>query len=501
METLKSFLHQALMIWKESTGAGRLGIALLVIICVGGILGVGIWSAQPDYVKLVEGTDATVSAKIVEKLDASGISYKLQGAGAIILVDRRKWSEATMAASDVGVEPARESMEEMSVWQDPFAQQDIRRRNKERQLEASVARLSNVVSAEVLLGEPKEQKFLRGSHPTTASVIVEIVKKARFDESHASAVANIVADGTPGLTSDMVSVTDTNGIAYSTDDSFRSLSRQTEIRISRDRELAQKAEMLLNKIVGYGNASVEVTTEFSYPNATTTTKIIDSENRVLIKEDIENVKRSGAGGTALGTAGTATNGGGTGTTARSNRGDLIEDMEKNKSEYMYGNEEMVTIKQDPVLEMVSVSVLVNKTSVEDENKVVPQDVKDSIQEIVSNAIGIKPDRDQITVGFQTFVETVTLDEPAAAGIPWDQVNQIIKNVSLGLAALVALYISLRALKKFQLEPGPTTEVAARSDHMDQLSEMVQQNPEIFSKIIANWSDNPIEGDSATRKAA
>ena len=91
MQTLKSFLNQALLIWRDSTGAGRVGIALLLTICVGGIISVGIWSAQPNYVLLARDIDDPgQAAKIMAALDAENITYQIKGSGSMIMVGASK---------------------------------------------------------------------------------------------------------------------------------------------------------------------------------------------------------------------------------------------------------------------------------------------------------------------------------------------------------------------------------------------------------------------------
>jgi len=71
---------------------------------------------------------------------------------------------------------------------------------------------------------------------------------------------------------------------------------------------------------------------------------------------------------------------------------------------------------------------------------------------VSQAVGLRSDTDQITVEFFTFVESELGVPPVASGMPWDQINNVLKNISLGVAALVALFIGMRVIKKFQPNP-------------------------------------------------
>ena len=112
-------------------------------------------------------------------------------------------------------------------------------------------------------------------------------------------------------------------------------------------------------------------------------------------------------------------------------------------------------------------------------------------------MGIREGTDQITVEFFDFVEPVPFDEPTGFAIPWDKLNQVIKNLSLGLAALVALFIAIKAMRKLTPDPATVVQPVERSNQVNELSELVKQNPEVFSKIIESWSS--LEADPAERR--
>jgi hypothetical protein len=60
------------------------------------------------------------------------------------------------------------------------------------------------------------------------------------------------------------------------------------------------------------------------------------------------------------------------------------------------------------------------------------------------------------------------------------------------------------LKKIQPDPATSSELADRTAQVNQLSDLVKQNPEIFSKIIESWSSLESTGrdsESQNKKAA
>ena len=102
MQTLKSFLDQALLIWKDSTSAARFGLALLMAICVGSLIGVAIWSATPNFVVLASDIEPDQATKAIDALEAANIDYKFQGSDTI-LVDQKKRARAQIAIRKLGI--------------------------------------------------------------------------------------------------------------------------------------------------------------------------------------------------------------------------------------------------------------------------------------------------------------------------------------------------------------------------------------------------------------
>ncbi len=509
MQTLRSFLDQTILIWKDSTAAGRFGIGLLLILCVGSVIGVGVWSAQPNYIVLSSNLQPSDAAQVIDALEAANVEYQVKGAGSIVLVDKRNWSKAKISVGKLGIDSGEANVEAISPWMDPLSQQDIFRRNLERQLENSIGRYKVVKSAEVHLSIPEKQAFIRDTLAPSAAVILEIAPQSKFGESNAATIASLVANSVNGLRPNQVSVSDTLGNEYTTDESTGRLSKQEEFRVLRERELAQKAEMMLTRFLGLGNASVAVTTDFTFPMGTTVTKEFDPDGKVLVDEMVKNSTTHNDDIRASGIPGTTSNSGDANApvTAGNKRSDLVSKTEDLTNKYEVSSTSRTETIQTPVMTMMTVSVLINKTSVEDEQKVVAANVKESVEALVSQAVGFRKGKDQISIEYFEFIDAMPTETDVAAPLPWDLINEILKNVSLGVAAIVALIIGMKSLSKFRPDTSAGTGAAEPTNQISQLSEMVQQNPDVFSKIIESWSkqdDSPNssnDGASAAKKVA
>ena len=496
MQTLKSFLNQSLLIWRDSTGAGRVGIALLLTICVGGIISVGIWSAQPNYVVLARDIDdPTQAAKIMAALDAENITYQIKGSGSMIMVGSSKLSRARIAAGKAGLNSAGSEMEEISPWMDPVSQQYYLNTNLERRLKVDIEKIRSVKSANVHLSIPEKQAFIRQSTDPTASVLIEISHLEKFNEADAAAIADFVASAVPGLLPSSVSVSDTQGNQYSTDTEGMNFSKKEEFIAERESALKRKAENQLRNLFGWGNFNVEVTADYKFENAVQESRELGPE-KFLIQENIKQ-QMDIAAGPASGTAGVATNIGlplvGTTPPAPANKSQLK--MEEQESKWDFSELKRTETIDGALLNALSIAVTINK---QDRDATQIAELKTTLESSIGTACGVRIGKDQITVDFIDFVTEEPLDPVATSTIPWDQINEILKNISLGVAALVALFIAFRTFKKFQPDPIVTSEAAAApTSQLTQLSELVKQNPEVFAKIIDSWAS--LETETETKE--
>jgi flagellar biosynthesis/type III secretory pathway M-ring protein FliF/YscJ len=154
---------------------------------------------------------------------------------------------------------------------------------------------------------------------------------------------------------------------------------------------------------------------------------------------------------------------------------------------------------------MTVSVLVNSDKVRNENKEIPASVKSSIEALVKQAVGFRDGVDQFNLEFFEFVDLLPTTEVAPSLLPWDQIQTIFRNLSLGIAAIVAFLIGRKTLQSLQPTGNPNSAGLGgeQVERMAQLSELVKQNPQVFSKILASWANetNPDKNEQPRSKAA
>ena len=85
---------------------------------------------------------------------------------------------------------------------------------------------------------------------------------------------------------------------------------------------------------------------------------------------------------------------------------------------------------------------------------------------------------------------------------WDRVNQILRNVSLAIAAMIALIIGFFTWKKILPSTSPSETVIRldtnRMENVNQFGDLIRQHPDVFSELIKNWVDTAEQGGISDR---
>ena len=508
MVMLKNISESLLAVWSESTPAARFGVILLTLVCCIMIAGVGYWSAQPNYIMLASDVSPEKMASIVDALEKVGISYEVGGAGGILRVDKRSFAKARLVLKGQGVSDAASTPEPGmgGMWLDPTDRKNLENRKKEVSLEASIKKYGAVESADVHLNIPARGPFERTVSEPSASVLLALVPGGkRLTDENILAIASLVAFAVQDLTPELVRITDKDGNVYLVPDEMAgNINSQIEFTTHFERKLKSKAESMLTKFLGYGNASVQVSVDMTFKHSENDIHEVDSEGKVLEEEELEttsstkeDIDSPGAGVRANLATGQATN-----TTA-----EIRDKTEKIKSKYIVPTTRQTEVDNTPVRNYMTVAVLVNSNApvLTEQGDSKPADLQQRVEEIVKTAVGFKDGPDKIWVEFQPFPEEELISE-SAAPFNWTQINELLRNASLAIAALVALTIGLMTLRRLQKQPAenPVQLANDQAASIEQLNKLAQANPEVFTKILQSWVGNQAqetEQEPVSRQAA
>src|SRR4051794_9672165 len=279
---MRDSLNRALRHGRETFGAftmGQKAISVLgtVALLLGGFM-VFRWASTPDYGPLFSNLSASDASAVVDQLDAQGTPYELTDGGSTVMVPRDDVYSTRIALSGEGLPADSDNQgysildkQGMSLSQD--AQDTNFKRAMEGELSNTVEAIDGVETAVVHLALPQKEVFADEQDPATASVLVKTRPGATLDPEQVQAVVHLVASSIDGLDPDQVTVADATGKVLSSpggvaDDGGTRTQLVSEVQ----EEYRAKLQTMLDRVVGAGNSTVQVTADLDFDDSVVETK-------------------------------------------------------------------------------------------------------------------------------------------------------------------------------------------------------------------------------------
>jgi flagellar M-ring protein FliF len=445
-QQLTTVVQRLTMAQKVMFGVVGLGVMLGIYLLVSLV-------NSPSYATLFNNLSPEDASKIVAKLKEKEIPYMLDNDGKSVLVPKPNVYDLRLTLAGEGLPQAStigyEIFDRTNLGISDFVQKVNYRRALEGELARTILQLEEVEGARVHLVVPERTLFREDEKPTTASVVLKLKSGNPLRRETVDGITHLVASSVEGLTSGNVTIVDSRGELLSEQVKPNSVAALTatqyELQQNVEGYLAQKAQHLLESVVGPGNAIVQVNAELDFRQVERTLEQYDPEKTAIRSEQISEEK------TANGDS-----------SAPSTRNSSVTNYEVNKTvEHIV--EGMGTIKR---LSVATVVNAVPKTVTRDgvtttEYIARPKDEMNSFTELVKKAVGFNPVRnDEVTVTNLSFGTSVPDQDFMYKTEPlgdWTQhVNKLLV-VAAMIGGVVILWSLLgRLLKRVEI---PTVETA------------------------------------------
>lgn len=501
--------------------AQRLALAAVALGAIAAIVALVMVANRPSYGILFSNLDPQDAAKIVEKLQEKKIPYQLEDAGKTILVPKEKIYDVRLSLAGEGLPQSSivgyEIFDRTNLGVSEFVQKVNYRRAMEGELARTILGLEEVEAARVHIVVPEKSLFKEDTKPTTASVVLKLKSGKPLRRESVQGIIHLVASSVEGLEPGNVTIIDARGNLLSDVEKSNTVAAKTgtqyELQHKVESYLAQKAQSMLESIVGAGNARVQVTAELDFRQVERTLEKYDPDKTVVRSEQIteeKNILKDSI--------------------QPSTRSNTVTNYEINKTlEHVIEN--VGGIKR------LSVAAIVNGIPVQEEkdgNLVTEYRARSAeemaqLSEIVKRAVGYDSTRnDEVSVvnlSFGTGLEPDFLykDQP---GTNWQEVfeDQVYGKVFLLVAMIGAVVILWRLLSRLrtpvQLEermgkeitaavgalraasagtlheaeqrglPSPgamlTEEARAREDRIRAVTTYIEQRPKDAGRLLKVW---------------
>lgn len=290
MNQLLTFLYR---FFAPLTPAQRFLFGLLSFGVLAAVITLFVWASQPDYTMLFGTLSPSSAQAIVDELQNDGIPYELRDNGQTVLVPRDQVYNLRLRFASEGMAETEfrgyELFDASTLGMTDFMQRVNLKRALEGELSRTISSLEQVEFARVHLVLPERTPFVETTVEPTASVILNLNRGRRIQASQIDGIAALVAGSVEGLSRDNVIVLDQNGEKISqneaSDSDIALSSAQMKIRQAAEAYLQEKAQSMLERIVGGGNAIVRVTTDHDFEKLSRESELIDPESRTVISEE------------------------------------------------------------------------------------------------------------------------------------------------------------------------------------------------------------------------
>ena len=499
MDQIKK-LAAGLTIWQ------RAAIIVAAILVPSAIAGLVHWHHEQDFRALFTGMSQEDAAAVVQKLRESGSEYRLGDNGTSVLAPQDHVDELRLQLAAAGLPKSGrigfELFDKTNLGMTDFAEHVNYRRALEGELERSIRAISQIQQARVHITFAKDSVFLESREPAKASVLVDVRPATTLSSQNVTAIANFVASAVEGLTPTAVSIVDMRGNLLNrprqgTLEDGQMSDAALDYKHQIERDLATKVESTLEPLLGPGKFRVGVSVDCDFTTTEQSDEIYDPSRSVMTNSQVSEDSTGGPIQTA-GIPGTQAN------SARppAKPAAAASGLSRRTENVAYDTTRTVRHVKVPqgAIKRISASVLLDQAAEwrgsgkARKRVLVPTapDRMNAIRDLVSGALGLVKDRDQLVLESLPFEQTIdtgaSTEEHFTPVLPmpaWRSDRHLYIGGGVGLAILLGIAaILLLKRRRTQLEISESTRALAPS----------RQTAGIAEKTFPQTQDQPLAVD-------
>ena len=516
-------------IWKQLGTSQRISVLAATFVLIAGLSTIAFWSSRTEYGLLYGRLADGESAKVIAALEDAKVSYKVGAGGSSIMVPADKVYAMRMQLANKGIPRGDgvgfEIFDKPNFGISDFVQRANYVRAVQGELGRTISQLDEIESARVMIVLPENRLLLDKDKYATASVFIRVKGNSQLPTQSINSIRFLVANSVEGLKPNHVTVVDNLGNVLSENTDNDSLTGLTSTQLTARRNLEQylgkKAQDLLEKVLGPGQAIVRVSADINYDTISKTEEKFDPDGQVIRQQtkndDSVDSTTSNAGGSPVGiSANTSTD-----TNSAAGNGPVNNSKTRKVTstvDYEIGKTTSSTVQAAGGIKRIAAAVtvasrmegtgadrkVVNRTSEEIEK----------LRRVVSNAIGVDTTR-----GDTISLEELAFNDQFAIGVTQELEKQqqhdfwfdLARNASYPALGLLALVMLLRMFKSTPVQEIPigvpvgrlngkhggkangnshngdwSDDAEPRTVTVDVLNKLIKDNPANMTQAIRDW---------------
>lgn len=290
---MENFFQNIKAFYSRLAPGQRVGIGVVTVGVIACLVGVAYWAQQTNYSLLFGNLSETAASEVVEVLKSEGIRYELKQGGTSVYVPYDQVYDLRLRFAGEGIvsdgSSGYEIFDQNTLGMTDFMQKLNLKRALEGELARTISNISQIEAARVHLVMPERSPFRETQTTSTASVVVDMKSGARLSAEHIAGVIALVSGAVEGLEPTDVNILDTNGNMLSDPDAKNSdgrlSSNQMRMQTEKEAYLQEKAQSLLDQMLGDGNSILRVNLELDFSRSVLESSMIDPESQTVIAEE------------------------------------------------------------------------------------------------------------------------------------------------------------------------------------------------------------------------
>lgn len=259
---------------------------------VGAVLLIG-WVNNVTYSRLYSNLEESEAGEVINYLNDNKIPYKLADGGKSIEIPADDVYKTRISLAAEGLPRAGSIgysiFDKNNLGMTDFLQNLNFRRALEGELTRTIMQLSEVQAARVHIVIPKDRLFREDKKEATASVLLKLKGHSQLARPQIAGISHLVASSVEGLSPENITIVDYEGNLMSggrKSDPLAGLSTsQLEVRQSVESYLQDKAQSMLDGVLGNGKAIVRVTADLNFQQVEKTAETYDPNAPVIRSEE------------------------------------------------------------------------------------------------------------------------------------------------------------------------------------------------------------------------
>lgn len=406
-QAIRQYLEKLREFWSGLNLNQKVLIVGAVVLIIAAVTFSSSTLMKTDYVPLYTELDPADAYAITTKLTELNIPYQLADDGATITVPTEQKYPARLQMAGANLPKSTAGLELFTTTN--FGETDMDKKVKyqmalQGELIRTIESLNKVDTAKVNLAVPEKSLFTEKQEDPTASVVVTVKPNEELTRKEVTSIIHLVASSIEGLKPENVTLVDSEGNLLSSTMSglndvtstMELTQAQVAMKQRQEKELQEKAQSMLEQILGPRKAVVRVVAELNFDDKSLK-KETYGPNSFTRSERIYDESSTATEQTTGGIPGTETNvpsyqqaGTGNGGVTSSQKSEKIRNYEIDKEEvnqrFAVGDVKRLTV-----------SVVVDKSLDTQQTQ--------QIQDTVANAVGFSQDRgDTISVVGMKFTQ-------------------------------------------------------------------------------------------------